>query len=65
MPVNTDIEFYIGQVVPLEAGHQTYIPIIPQLGQLDHTNGIIFQVLVQYLIQITITNPFQLIHQRL
>jgi len=26
MPINTDIEFYIGQVVPLEAEHQTYIP---------------------------------------
>ena len=26
MPINTDIEFYIGQVVPLEAEHQTYMP---------------------------------------
>jgi hypothetical protein len=26
MPINTDIEFYIGQVVPLEAEHQTYKP---------------------------------------
>ena len=34
MPVNTDIEFYIGQVVPLEAGHQTYIPG-DQLGKQD------------------------------
>ena len=26
MPINTDIEFYIGQVVPLEADHKTYKP---------------------------------------
>ena len=33
MPVNTDIEFYIGQVVPLEAGQQTYKP--GELGKQD------------------------------
>ena len=33
MPVNTDIEFYIGQVVPLEADHQTYKP--GELGKQD------------------------------
>ena len=33
MPSNTDIEFYIGQVVPLEANHQTYKP--GELGKQD------------------------------
>ena len=33
MPSNTDIEFYIGQVVPLEADHQTYKP--GELGKQD------------------------------
>ena len=33
MPSNTDIEFYIGQVVPLESDHQTYKP--GELGKQD------------------------------